>query len=81
MEIICEFNEPINLGQDGAPDWEYSEIKCENELYEFVENQTTTSSFYLKKSFTYGDFFVMGFLTIFFLILITKIIWQTFIKE
>lgn len=80
MEEICILSEPINLGADGAPDWEYSKITCDyGGLYEYVENQTTTASFYLDKSFSYGDFFLLGFTTLFVLVLIVKIIWQTWI--
>jgi len=82
MKQICILSVPVNLGQDGAPDWEYSQIDCDyTGLYEYVENSTTSASFYLEKSFTYGDFFVMGFLTMFLLFGITKLIWQTFVKK
>lgn len=74
METICELSAPVDLG-DG--DWEYSEIICDyTGLYEYVENPTTSASFYLEKSFTYGDFFVMGAIALFVLFKILKIIWE-----
>lgn len=80
MKQVCVLSEPVNLGADGAPDWEYSKILCDyTGLYEYVENTTTSASFYLEKSFTYGDFFVMGFITLFILFQIVKIIWDKWI--
>lgn len=76
MTTICKFSVPVDLGNG---DWEYSEIACG--LYEYIENTTTSASFYLEKSFTYGDFFTMGFLTLFVLFEIAKIIWENFIKK
>ena len=81
MEQVCILSEPVNLGQDGAPDWEYSQINCDySGLYEYVENTTTSASFYLEKSFTYGDFFVMGFIMLFILFQIVKVIWEKWIS-
>lgn len=82
MKEICVLSEPINLGADGAPDWEYSKIICDyTGLYEYIENTTTSASFYLEKSFNYGDFFIMGFFTLFILVAIVKTIWENFIKK
>lgn len=82
MEQICNLTEPVDLGADGKSDWEYSKIECDySGLYEYVENPTTTAFFYLEKSFTYGDFFLMGFITLFILVEIVKIIWQNFVKK
>ena len=81
MKTICQLSNPVNLSPSNE-DWEYSQIECDyTELLEVVENTTTSASFILQKSFTYGDFFIMGFLTIFILFGITKLIWQTFIKK
>lgn len=83
MEQICNLTEPVDL--DDRPsqiDFEYSKIECEwSGLYEEIENPTTSASFYLEKSFTYGDFFLMGFITLFILVEIVKIIWQNFVKK
>lgn len=82
METICNLSDPVNLNTTTTPDWEYSKIECDySELYEYVENSTTSASFYLEKTFTYGDFFLMGFFTLFVLIGITKIIWDNFVKK
>lgn len=78
---LCEFNNPINLGTEELPDWEYSEMLCDvPNIYELVENETTEASFFLEKTFTYGDFFVMFFLTVFVLFGIIKLTWDSFTK-
>lgn len=80
LRLVEEYTYPI--GYDATDfDWEYSKMVCNNEVYELIENPTTLASFYLEKSFTYGDFFLMGFLTLFSLAIITKIIWQIFAKK
>lgn len=77
MQQTCILSVPVDL-ENG--DWEYSQIDCDyTGLYEYVENPTTSASFYLEKSFTYGDFFVMGFITLFILFQIVKIIWEKWI--
>lgn len=82
MQTICEYQTPINLGSEAKPDFEYSEITCDySQLYEYVSNETTTASFYLEKSFTYGDFFIMFFLTIFGLVKIVEIIWNKYFEK
>lgn len=58
-------------------DYDLTRVK----LYEYIENETTEASFYLEKSFSYGDFFLMFFLTIFTLLGIVKIIWNKFIER
>lgn len=81
MEEICIFSDPVDLG-GAKEDWEYSKITCDyGGLYEHLENQTTTADFYLEKTFSYGDFFLMGFITLFVLVEIVKIIWQNFVKK
>lgn len=80
--LECDFNSPENLGSEIKPDYEFSEIICEtSDLYEFIENPTTTSSFVLDKTFSYGDFFVMGFLTIFLIIKAVEIIWNKVVEQ
>jgi len=78
----CQFSIPVNLGTEELPDFEYSEFLCDDpELYEYIENQTTEADFYLEKTFSYGDFFVVFFLMVFTLWKIVEIIWDKFIKR
>lgn len=78
----CEFSNPVNLGTEELPDWEYSEMLCDDPaVYELIVNETTEAEFYLEKTFSYGDFFLMFFLTIFVLFGIVKIIWNNFVKK
>lgn len=72
---------PLDENLSKSDSWEYSKMVCNSATYELIENSTTSSGFWLKKTFSYGDFYIMGFLTIFVLIGITKIIWQTFVKK
>lgn len=82
MNIECEFSSVQNLGTEIKPDYEFSAFDCDlSSIYEFVENPTTTSSFYLEKTFSYGDFFVMFFLTAFAVVKIVEIIWTNFFKK
>lgn len=75
----CIFSEPVDLG---SGDYEYSEIDCEvGDIYELMENATTGAEFYLEKTFSYGDFFVVFCLMIFVLFEIVKIIWKGFVKK
>ena len=68
--LYCEFNEPKtweNLPPTSKLDfWNYSEIKCYSEISEIISNPAnTTSTFYLNKTFSYGDFFIIFFLSVF----------------
>ena len=91
----CEFNTPVywddaaeqliavNGDIDKFAQWNFMTSICTttDTTLEMITNPTTSASFYLEKSFSYGDFFTMGFLTIFVLVGITKLIWQTFVKK
>lgn len=78
----CLFSVPVNLGTEEVPDFEYSEFLCDDpELYEYIENQTTEADFYLEKTFSYGDFFVVFFLMVFTLFKIVEVIWNKFVKK
>jgi hypothetical protein len=80
--IWCEFSEPVNLGTELSPDWQYSKALCDNpQYYEHIENATTEASFWVDKTFSYGDFFIIGLLTIFLLTKIVEIIWNKFIEN
>lgn len=82
MATKCEFQTPVNLGSEAKPDWEYSEIECDNpNFYELIESTTTGASFFLEKTFSYGDFFITFFLTVFVLVAIVKIIWDNLVKK
>jgi hypothetical protein len=72
MNLPCSFAIPVNLGTEENPDWEYSELICVDPRYELVENASTGASFYIQKTWTYGDMVLMLFLTLFFVFTITK---------
>jgi len=91
----CEFNDavywdkttmqliPVDAGTTKSEHWSFMTSICTttDTTLELITNPTTTASFYLEKTFNYGDFFTLGFLTIFLLAGITKIIWETFVKK
>lgn len=78
----CIFSEPVNLGTEEVPDFEYSEMLCDDPaIFELIENETTEAEFYLDKSFSYGDFFLMFFLTMVILFGIVKVVWNKFVKK
>ena len=91
----CEFNTPVywdkttmqlvpvDAGITKSEHWSFMTSICTttDTTLEVITNSTTSASFYLEKTFTYGDFFIMGFLTIFVLVGITKIIWETFTNK
>lgn len=72
---------PLDDDISKSDSWEFSKIVCNSATYELIENSTTSAGFWLKKTFSYGDFFVMGILTLFILFQIVKIIWDNFIKK
>jgi len=65
----CDFTDPIKLGTEKMPDWEYSKMGCiftEQEISsELIENSTTGAEFYLDKRVSYGEVLVLTFLMIF----------------
>jgi hypothetical protein len=78
--IWCQFSDPINLGTEELPGWQYSKVLCDNpQYYEHVENATTEAMFWIDKTFSYGDFFLVGILIIFLLIKVVEIIWNKFL--
>lgn len=78
----CDFDEPVNLGTELLPDWEFSGFDCDlPETFEFILNETTEAQFYISRTFNYGDFFVVFFLMVFTLWKIVEIIWNKFIKK
>lgn len=81
MNFECEFSDIENLGTEIKPDYEFSAFDCDfSNLYELIESPTTTASFTLDKTFSYADFFIIGFLTIFLLIKAVEIIWNKVVE-
>lgn len=62
--IDCEFLYPLDLGDATNSDWEYSGFHCTSSAQELVENATSGASFYIDKTFTYGDVLMTWFFTI-----------------
>jgi len=82
MYQTCDFDEPVNLGTELLPDWEYSSWDCSlPETFEYILNTETEAQFYLSRTFSYGDFFLVFFLMVFTLFGIGKIIFDKFISR
>lgn len=88
MEIYtqhCEFNSPRtweNLEPVNKTDfWQYSEMFCQSEEIELIENATTGAEFYIKKSVSYGDFIIITFLTIFLIFGVLKFLMDFLIPK
>lgn len=73
----CYFTNPVDLGEG---DFEYSQIECETpEIYELIQNENYSDrEFYIQKTLTYGEAILIWFLTIFFVFLIAKTIFNLF---
>jgi len=74
--MTCHFNGPKTFNGDvpstSTDFWQYSEMECSSPQTELIENSTTGTSFYIKKTISYGDFIIITFLTIFLVFSITK---------
>jgi len=70
----CEFSLPINLGNEEAPDWEYSALNCtssQEQMFELIEDPLNPEvKFYLSKTVSYFGIWCYFIITVslFFLI-------------
>lgn len=75
---------PVNSEISKSETWNFSEISCNstttNEMIEFISDNNS-SSFYLTKDFSYGEIFLLFFLTIFTLFFIFGFILKFINKE
>jgi len=80
----CELINPVNLGSEDNPDYEFSGLTCiaststTSTPYEFIEKQN--DDFYLSKTLNYGDIIVIGFLIPIILTVIVIVI-RDFLKK
>lgn len=87
MTTNCQFGIPVNLGDGGKPDWEFSEINCTSTgnpdglIYSLIQNSETGAEFYLEKTLNLGDAIIIWFLTIFSFYLIFRIAYNFFWKK
>lgn len=79
--FYCEFLEPINLGDEINPDFEYSKLNCTNTNLEIIQNEETGAEFYLEKNINYGDALILFFLILFAIFGTIKIIADFFIPK
>jgi len=79
MEIKCQFINPVNLGSENNPDWEFSEIICNATTTEdytlLIQHPTTTeANFLIEKKFDYGSITLNFLLILLIFILIFKLV-------
>jgi len=78
MDYNCEFQNPVDW--EGNPPiadttiWEWKNVECVASGTTIISDGTYTA--YIENKMDLGDIFVVGFLTIFFSILIFKFIWD-----
>jgi len=83
MIYQCEFINPINLGTEEAPDWNWENIVCEEatttEIFALIENpEYPEREFFIEKTFTYGDFLFIFLITFGLIFLIGEKIFKFF---
>ena len=78
-KMNCEFQNPVNIGNEENPDFEFSKIVCDDETIELIEHGD--AKFYVRKTLTYGEGLFLWFLTIFLIIFIGKILFDFFWKK
>lgn len=79
--LNCEFNNPVNLGTEEVPDFEYSELNCTNTSLELIQNTETGAEFYIQKDINYGEAIIIIFLILFAIFGIVKLIADFFIPH
>jgi hypothetical protein len=78
----CNFSEPINLGTEATPDWEFSQITCEDNSTSTISLiETPNGNFWLNKSWTFGELFISFLLVGFLFFWISKSIWGFFYPQ
>lgn len=63
MDILnCAFSEPLEIATNS---WAFSKMNCSSTMIDKITDGTST--FYLEKTLSYGDFFVIFFYIVFIL--------------
>jgi hypothetical protein len=80
--MICDFTNPLTF--DGSPAttgtdfWNYASATCQEAQIEQISNASNT--FYLRKEVSYGDLFVMFFLTVFIMFFVFDFLYRFIYK-
>lgn len=81
----CIFSNPqiFNGGEPSSTDQEFqfAAMDCTSTDQEFIQSQTTSTSFYLNKTISYGDFLNQAFLLLFLIFGITCFLLSWFIPR
>lgn len=75
----CYFENPVNLSED-QEDFEFSELRCEPEIYELIQG-TGDREFFVQKTLTYGEALVIWFITLYAIFIIGKSIFNFLWKK
>lgn len=79
--MICEFSEPVEISSGTTTGIAFSKMECADEHLELIENASTGASFYIDKTFSYGDILLVVFLTLFLLYALLSAIFKFFWPE
>lgn len=72
----CQFSNPVNLNTTTTPDWEYQAMDCqfsedENPIL-LVDSTNTSSTFYLSKTVSYADIWLMFIFSVIIIFMISE---------
>lgn len=89
--MTCQFSEPLQVSNGGSlqtptdknANFQFSKLVCDNPTTtELITNlDYPEREFFVEKTLTYGDVLIIWFLTLFFIALISKFIFDFFWKK
>jgi len=74
--MTCQYSNPINLGTEEMPDWEYQQSDCQLEY--LVSQESENGSFYVMNYWTNGEILISFILVLMAVFIITKWIFDFF---
>lgn len=79
----CEFTDIVNLETDPElpAQWAFSKFDCQFETLELIQSGSTQAEFYLDKRVSYGDVFVMVFISLYILAITCRWIGEFIFKD
>lgn len=80
----CIFQNPVNLANEAKPDFEFSEMVCDDILYSIVEHPTYPNpehKFAVLEQYTYGEITMILLLGVISLVLVFKTLRDLFFHK
>lgn len=80
MDIQCLFSEPVEIA---SSTFQFSQANCSttDPRFELIQNEGTSTEFYLSKTMSYGDFLILIFLMLFLIGGLAKFVIKWFIPD